>query len=77
VSWQPIDTAPKDGTTILVVHQVSREVFPAKFSEYRGPQGKSELAVYLVENGHISHGYAHWSRLTHWMPLPKPPKEGE
>lgn len=71
--WQPMETAPKDGTTILVVHQKSREVIAVKFSRWKGPEGKTDLGVYLVEDGHISHGYVHWSRLTHWMPLPEAP----
>ena len=64
--WQPIKTAPKDGSKILV---------------YLPPREKSDGsgvwdAVYTV-----SHWYApgrYWwdhsmSKPTHWMPLPAPP----
>ena len=53
--WQPIETAPKDGTSFLV------------------PGHK--LAYYDPDSGRWTKAYT--SLLiypTHWMPLPKPPK---
>jgi hypothetical protein len=64
VGWQPIETAPKDGTEILAVWC-----------------GKLMLALWNTEannwqeysNGDFDTG----GELTHWMPLPEPPKEIE
>lgn len=60
--WQPIETAPKDGTTILIAHE--RAVFDGYWSEpgngwVDGDEALSgDLITYLV---------------THWRPLPAPP----
>jgi hypothetical protein len=59
--WQPIETAPKDGTAILVFH--NRMVIEAWYSGRWGRFVQSETG------GH--NGIAP----THWMPLPAPPKE--
>ena len=72
--WQPRETAPKDGTTILAVHKVSREVIPVKFTDrYPGARGTG-MGVYLVDDGNITHGYVQWDNITHWVPLPEAPK---
>jgi hypothetical protein len=61
--WQPIETAPKDGTEILtfrdgVISQCGwkDDLFGEKCW------------------GHASWSYPQWSQPTHWMPLPEPPK---
>ena len=72
--WQPIDTAPDDGTTILV---------------YRADSGVF-TAHYVEEDAHLAsamnppEGDYFWFSTcgddltadmpTHWMPLPEPPK---
>lgn len=65
--WQPIETAPKDGTVVLVwgTHNRCpgnpRHPYPARWSN----------GWWLAEgNAGIDYG-------THWMPLPEPPKEVE
>jgi hypothetical protein len=63
--WLPISTAPKDGTTILVL------------DELYGKPWHYECEWNSVE---WYHGFGDaWPRAmpTHWMPLPPPPLETE
>jgi len=67
IGWQPIETAPKDGTNILVYTAYGQcEV-------YWGDCGWEQKACIFVEDD----GY--WNAFlcvlpTHWMPLPAPPQ---
>ena len=72
--WQPIETAPKDGTVVLVGRFVDDGQAYCNgliaVDWYRGPD---------MQWGMFSKRY--WPA-THWMPLPKPPamaqvREGE
>lgn len=64
MEWQPIETAPKDGTTIAV----------AAFCDF------NQLWVFRQDywrahaDGNGGWGAWHHNR-THWMPLPAPPKD--
>jgi hypothetical protein len=70
--WQPIETAPKDGSAVWVGSPHS--ICPAYFyveawrNWFKGPR---------YENVHLgSAAFAPeeiWFKPTHWMPLPKPP----
>ena len=61
--WQPIDTAPKDGTDILVYVPTSGEQFVVYWH-------KEEVWAHsITPTGAI--GYC---EPTLWMPLPEPPK---
>ena len=78
--WQPIDTAPKDGTPILVYADCSG------WEEY----GKSRVVAYWTRHCWAAYGPAFGEPLrskdgmtpqriadcnpTHWMPLPTPPQ---
>lgn len=67
--WQPIETAPKDGRHVLVV---------------AGDQPPAVYEAYYEEDGDRGWFQAntHWTdphdgslyRVTHWMPLPDPPR---
>ena len=57
--WQPIETAPKDGTTILAIGKLRMYLI----HWVKGFWLNSEY-VYEVPN----------DRYTHWMPLPNPPE---
>lgn len=75
MSWTPIETAPKDGTEILG----------------SSPYGEHSIAAWIVGFGWVgmcegqrSIEYQsdfgteyHTPFLTHWMPLPEPPKGGD
>lgn len=60
--WQPIETAPKDGTVLLgYENKAGVEMFTFRWCEHRG--WISEIP------------WGDWDRVdpTHWMPLPEPP----
>ena len=69
-AWQPIETAPKDHTTILL----------------RGPSGYRSPRDFHIETGywHVAIGAwlsdsgdritEGWPEPTYWQPLPEPPK---
>lgn len=75
MSWQPIETAPKDGSDIYVWPQKTRTFW-------------ADLESDIVrKKSHPDHRWVDsWSEYweafevlttkpTHWMPLPEPPKE--
>lgn len=62
--WQPIETAPKDGTRILMFH----------------PRDDGDVNIRMawwVVDRFGGHGWSFpsWSGPTHWMPLPEPPND--
>lgn len=61
--WQPMETAPKDGTEVLVFSKYE-DIVIAKWAEWGGRDGGWIVGMeYAV------------SSPTHWMSLPEPPKE--
>ena len=63
-SWQPIETAPKDRTKILLNIPDDSD----------GTKGAIVIARWnKLENEFTYAGYA-FDTATHWMPLPEPPK---
>jgi hypothetical protein len=71
-AWQPIETAPKDGTRIIGYGTITREIT----GSVHGP----EIAVIqwindgLNEEWQIAEAeyYSPSMNATHWMPLPPP-----
>ena len=64
LEWQPIETAPKDGTRILIADATTRLVRECRYEYYDWSDPV----------------YSEWyfeATATHWMPLPKPPKESK
>lgn len=61
--WQPIETAPKDGRS-MVVYDDMYDVGTARWNGHR--------FEYDFDDGGMSY---HPCDATHWMPLPSPPKE--
>ena len=68
--WQPIETAPKDGTDVLCF------CVEPEFAEEENPHKEYRVCFY----GQLMPDYSCWmshygyeQRPTHWMPLPKPP----
>jgi hypothetical protein len=66
--WRAIETAPKDGTSVLCYVPNRRGFF-----------SRQDVAVVAwIENGWQSVNSGHWiySEVTHWMPLPPEPSNG-
>lgn len=81
MNWQPISTAPKDGTHIILSNGLSVaegwwEHVDAYIREKRDLEGR-----YIDQDEHD--GFDGWLDCgggmqpdpTHWMPLPPPPKD--
>ena len=68
--WQPIETAPKDGTPILVLERYS--------SMRNGPIDRHYIEIARWDNGWRIDAFAPPMDKdpTHWVFLPEPPKEG-
>ena len=73
MNWQPIETAPKDGSDILVF--------------FRGSQGNKSrqvIAMWEDDKKDVQTYDGFWidahvgeiiPNVTHWMPLPEPPHD--
>jgi hypothetical protein len=87
LKWQPIETAPKDGTEIDVWcrfgdgggHRVPDAYWSDKPFGYEGPRGYEQLRGWAAANEGYD-GCDHWvgdieegDTVTHWMPRPAPP----
>lgn len=69
--WRPIETAPKDGTQILVYGIYRDELFN------KDTKPSVHVVLYQYDLWEITGGciYQSWVDATHWQPLPKPPQE--
>ena len=69
MDWQPIETAPKDGTVIdLWIH------YPEHDRNARAADVRWNADVGEWQHGNFHLGqYMHRPTPTHWMPLPPPP----
>lgn len=81
--WQPIESAPKDGTEILAcvngfVPAVAWwEELPDDIMEHISEREKwrsVEAAEFETEEQWMEHWTGSWYEPTHWMPLPEPPE---
>ena len=75
MEWQPIETAPKDGTEILGVYLNGKYDPEYSIIEWdgKGWVGKCEgfRAIEREDDFHVDYFTPY---CTHWMPLPKAPK---
>lgn len=63
--WQPIDTAPKDGSSVLIAHWfVGSRDYRIAIARWDEPHELWLSDIYP---------FSHWTP-TCWMPLPEPPK---
>ena len=69
-TWQPIATAPKDGTHLLLYG----EYIPNEPTIMFGPG--EWIGFYIKSKGKwVEHGELDPIDVTHWMPLPQPPEK--
>jgi hypothetical protein len=69
MDWQPIETAPKDGTEIDLWSPICKRIPDCKWLDRyatgwftRGDRGWEEISTAMISP-------------THWMPLPAPPEK--
>jgi len=67
--WQPIETAPRDGTVFLGSYC---ELCPPVIYKWVGLFGH-----FTGQTKPFLYSATDYPQPTHWMPLPEPPKEGE
>jgi len=68
--WLPIETAPKDGTAIMLGARCGAWIgkyLPVYQSGFKPDNPWSSL---MLNHDHL---YEKWQTPTHWMPLPEPP----
>lgn len=81
--WRPIETAPKDGTRILVYVPDSENVlsvyWDGEFDFRCDDNGKTEYSGAWTDDAVESFAYEEKASYnpTYWMPLPQPPSAGE
>ena len=81
--WQSIETAPRDGTWILLYDPMTSALiysgcYDARFDSKWDPEKDEMEYVGQWTNYHVeSFGYEEHQILapTHWMPLPPPPQD--
>lgn len=77
MKWMPIETAPKDGTHILLYgprewDEMGRiDIGPIVGSWYQDPLGIEKYDGWFTVT---SNPYSDRVQPTHWMPLPPPPE---
>lgn len=72
--WRPIESAPKDGTPILVEND--RGVHCVRW-EAEEAHGDASFDGWYVDDGKSNLRVLRGTEPTHWTPIPAPPKEGE
>jgi hypothetical protein len=77
--WQPIETAPKDGTDIIAMYiHISTQIVHAAFwmSCVEGLDDPEDEGWWTYDWSEVSRTkMTGWMTPTHWMPLPEPPKD--
>lgn len=72
MEWQPIETAPKDGTVVMLWVKNWRKTIPVMIGWY-GKITFENPAGWVGEHCKVNH----IDQPTHWMPLPPPPNSKE
>lgn len=72
MKWQPIETAPKDGTRVDLWadgERVCDAWWNANRGKWMNPQPTTNWGIPVLEDDEATDG----DRATHWMPLPEKP----
>jgi hypothetical protein len=72
MTWQPIETAPKDGTPVLAWDPQGEQCCEAFFIQAEHPWSLS-AGWYSNHGRNNDNPYGFWP--SHWQPLPLPPQE--
>lgn len=72
MEWQPIETAPRDGTLVLVIMVTPERTYAPAVGWWCEETGSFEYCETCVEEG-VRYAHDPW-QVTHWMQLPEPPK---
>lgn len=67
--WQPIETAPKDGTVVYLYRQVG----DWKVRGHGYWEGGGIVSGWITQGFYDPPGNLGLAHPTHWMPLPAPP----
>ena len=78
--WHPIETAPKDGTYVLITGGAPGYGWDGRRHDF--PTPPCVVAAFLEPQWQFAYYdsgfYGIWINPTHWMPVPPPPSaEGE
>lgn len=74
MQWQPIETAPKDGTRILLYRPLAERTHDEQIDIRRGIPRDSGCWDETIPEGLTSENYTDgYCKATHWMPLPDAP----
>jgi len=65
MEWNPISTAPRDGTNILIYYRADGIIYDATFDA-------DNYSEWVSSDYEITNFMQ--SDITHWMPLPYPPE---
>lgn len=79
-TWQPIETAPKDGTDVLVMYMhIDTQIVHNAFWLYdEFDEDPRETGWWSYEHSEVSRiKLDDWMTPTHWIPLPPAPKEAQ
>ena len=77
-NWQPIETAPRDGTWFVICRAGTPGYEVGCFDPLMFPQYvEAENGLYrkVVQKVYDWTGFNNFHRATHWMPLPEIPTE--
>lgn len=75
--WQPIETAPKDGSTIILWSRYQSEPVTAAWAPRGRWASRWDGTTVIEAQGDTYTDYAEPSEPTHWRPLPAPPVEAK
>lgn len=70
--WQPIETAPRDGTEFLAYDAHAKKMDVCEWIDSRSVHIQPVQSDGDYGPSEDDFGY-HLSAITHWMPLPAPP----
>jgi len=80
--WQPIETAPKDGSEVLIIDMTAISPKPdiAHYGfvpSFNGVWRCGDSELWAKKHELATEMFGFYEAPTHWMPLPPPPKQDQ